>query len=311
MSYDIRTSGLMTAMVTPFTAENKVDFPAVDRLVEHLIETGTQVIVVNGTTGESPTVTHAEKRDLLKTVQQAIGGRSVGVVAATGSYDTQTTIDLSREAEKMGVDGLLVVVPYYNKPSQSGMFAHFHAVAEAVRLPIIMYNIPGRCVVTMAPETMARLASQHANIIGVKQSCGDMDQVSDLRRKAPQGFQIWSGDDSLTLPMMALGGAGVISVAAHLTGPLIREMVEAMKAGQVDKARALHLQQFDVFRELFFLPNPTVLKTCLAQTGLIEGHLRLPLVPPDPLEMKRIEALMAMLHTLSPITTAAKRALVR
>lgn len=296
---------LVTAIVTPFTAENEVDFPALERLTQHLIDTGSDGILVNGSTGESPTTSRSEKLEILKTVKQVIGGKPVKLIAGSGTNDTRATIELSREAQKAGADALLVVVPYYNKPAQNGMKAHYSAVAQAVDAPILIYNIPGRSVVTMAPDTVAYLAERHDTIIGIKQSCPDMDQVSEIRAKTPQGFRIWSGDDSLTLPMMALGAYGVISVASHVTGELMREMIRAFKQGDLETARRLHLRQMDVFKELFFLPNPTVVKTCLARMGLIQGHLRLPLVPPEPEEMKRIDRLMTLLNTLVPEQVAS------
>lgn len=292
---------LVTAIVTPFTADHKVDFPALERLVQHLIDTGSDGILVNGTTGESPTVNRAEKMEILERAKRVIGNRNIRLIAGTGSNDTHATVDASVQAARAGADALLLVVPYYNKPSQRGMIAHFSTVAHAVEdVPLILYNIPGRSVVNMLPETIASLARHHDNIIGVKQSNSDMDQVSDIRRLTPERFRIWSGDDSLTLPMMALGAYGVISVASHLTGLLIRDMIRAFKSGELEKARQLHLRQMDLFKELFFLPNPTVVKTCLAKLGLIEGHLRLPLVPPEGEELRRIDRLMDQVRELSP-----------
>lgn len=295
---------LVTAIVTPFTADNRVDFPALERLAQHLIDTGSDGILVNGSTGESPTLSRDEKMAVLKTVKQVIANQPVKLISGSGTNDTQSTVALSQEMAQIGVDALLVVVPYYNKPSQKGMIAHYGAVAQAVETPVIIYNIPGRSVVNMQPETMATLAEQYDTIIGVKQSNADMDQVSDIQTKTPARFRLWCGDDSLTLPMMALGAYGVISVASHLTGTLMREMLGAFKAGQMDRALALHLRQMPVFKELFFLPNPTVVKTCLAKRGLIEGHLRLPLIPPDTEEMARIVRLMSTLRELTPETIA-------
>ncbi len=294
---------MVTAIVTPFTAEGRLDTPALERLVEHLIATGSDGILVNGSTGESPTVSKVEKIEALKIVKRVIGSRDVKLIAGTGTNDTQSTIELSKASLDVGVDALLVVVPYYNKPSQKGMLAHYGALAQAVDSPIIIYNIPGRSVVNMLPETMATLAERYPNIIGVKQSNPDMDQVSDIRRKTADTFQIWCGDDSLTVPFMALGAIGVFSVASHVTGNLIRDMVKAFKQGDTRKALDLHLRQMDIFKELFFLPNPTVVKACLAKMGIIEGHLRLPLVPPDADEMLRIDQLMKQIQALQPQKT--------
>lgn len=291
---------LVTAIVTPFKADFQIDFPALERLAQHLIDTGSDGILVNGSTGESPTVSRSEKLEILKTVKNVIGSQNVKLIVGSATNDTKTTIELSKEAEQAGVDALLVVVPYYNKPSQKGMIAHYGAIANAVDTPMIIYNIPGRSIVNMLPETMVTLAEAHPNIIGVKQSNPDMDQVSDIRRKVPASFKIWCGDDSLTLPMMTLGADGVFSVASHLTGTLMRDMIEAFKSGDLNKARQLHFRQMDLFKELFFLPNPTVVKTCLSKMGLIEGVLRLPLVPPDEAEMERIDRLMADLNSILP-----------
>jgi 4-hydroxy-tetrahydrodipicolinate synthase len=299
MTFQSLNAELITAIVTPFDKELKVDHPALERLTQHLIDTGSDGILVNGSTGESPTVSRSEKIAILKTVKQVIGNQPVKLIAGSGTNDTQTTIDMCRETEAAGVDALLVVVPYYNKPSQKGMLAHYGAIAQSVEAPVIIYNIPGRSIVNMLPETMVRLAEQHRNIIGVKQSNPDMDQVSDIRRCTPEQFRIWCGDDSLTLPMMSLGAYGSFSVASHLTGQMIRDMIRAFKNRNMEQALRLHLRQMDVFKEIFFLPNPTVVKTCLAKMGLIQGYLRLPLVEPEGDEMKRIDHLMTILKELS------------
>jgi 4-hydroxy-tetrahydrodipicolinate synthase len=306
MPYQPLDCEMVTAVVTPFTADAKVDHPALERLAQHLIDTGSDGILVNGSTGESPTVNKTEKMEVLRTVKAVIGSRNVKLIAGTGSNNTQDTVDFSQEVTKEGVDGLLVVVPYYNKPSQKGMLAHYGAVADAVDAPVIIYNIPGRSIVNMLPETMAQLAERHDNIIGVKQSNPDMDAVTDIRRLTPQRFRIWSGDDSLTIPMMALGAYGVVSVASHLVGRTMREMIQAFKQGDLETARDLHMRQMDVFLEIFFLPNPTVVKTCLAKMGIIENHLRLPLVPPDADEMKRIDCLMDRIRELAPQPAATR-----
>lgn len=290
---------LGTAIITPFTRDNQVDYAALERVANHLIETGTDAIVVNGSTGENPTVSTAEKLEIIRAVKSVIGARPVTLIAGSATNDTETTIALSKASFEAGADGLLVVVPYYNKPSQKGMLAHFGAVAQAVDAPIIIYNIPGRSVVTMEPATMATLAELHPNLVGVKQSCPDMDAVSDIIRKTPAEFALWSGDDSLTLPMMALGATGVVSVAAHVVGRPMRSMVDAFKAGNVDKARQIHLSLMDVFREIFFLPNPTVVKACLARMGLIDPYLRLPLVEADGAESDRIDRLFEQIQAIN------------
>ncbi len=300
MAYQTLDCDLITAIVTPFTADQKIDYPALERLTQYLIDTGSDGILVNGSTGENPTVTQSEKMAVLRTVKQVIGSKPVKLIAGSATNDTQSTIDLSLETAQAGVDALLIVVPYYNKPSQKGMIAHYGAIAQAVDAPIIIYNIPGRSIVNMQPETQAYLAAHYDNIIGVKQSNPDMDQVSDIRAKTPESYRIWCGDDSLILPMMTLGAYGAFSVSSHLTGVLMREMIDAFKKCDLEKALQLHLRQMEVFKEIFFLPNPTVVKTCLAKMGLIEGYLRLPLVSPDEDEMKRIDRLVAYVHDILP-----------
>ena len=283
---------LATAIVTPFTADNQIDFPALTRLTQHVIDTGSDGIVVLGSTGESPTIQPAEKVAVVQTVKQAIGSQPVKLIVGTGTNDTYSTIEASKQMTEQGIDAILVVVPYYNKPSQAGMIAHFEAVSQAVDIPLMIYNIPGRCVVSMTAETMAHLADTCPNIIGVKQSHSDIDQASEIQAKTPAHFQLWSGDDNLTLPLLSLGATGVVSVASHFVGPQIRQLIAAFKAGQHQTALDLHLQLLPVFKEIFFLPNPTVVKACLAQLGLIQPHLRLPLIPPQGEEIERIDRLM-------------------
>ncbi len=291
---------LATAIITPFTPDQEVDFSALERLAQHLIDTGSDAIVVNGSTGESPTTTESEKFEILKCVKSVIGNQPVKLIAGTGTNATRTTLALSEKAANLGVDALLVVIPYYNKPSQQGMLAHFGTVAKAIEAPIIIYNIPGRSVVNMLPDTMATLAMDYPQIIGVKQSNPDMDQVSEIRLKAPASFQIWSGDDSLTLPMMALGASGVVSVAAHVVGLAMRDMIQAYKANQREKALALHLKLLEIYRGLFFLPNPTVVKACLAKMGLVHETLRLPLTPMTPQDLPKLDQLMAAIQAVAP-----------
>lgn len=292
---------LITAIATPFTKEGVIDFAALERLTQHLIDTGSDGILVNGSTGENPTVSQDEKMAILRAVKQTIGSQPVKLIAGSATNDTRSTIDLCRENAKEGVDALLVVTPYYNKPSQQGLLAHYSAIAHGADAPVIIYNIPGRSIINMQPETMATLAERFPNIVGVKQSNPDMDQVSDIRRKTPESFRIWSGDDSMTLPMMTLGAYGTFSVAAHLTGRLIRQMIDAFKARQLETSLELHLKQMDVFKDLFFLPNPTVVKACLAQLGMMEPWMRLPLVPvEDDADQARIKRLVERVQQLQP-----------
>jgi 4-hydroxy-tetrahydrodipicolinate synthase len=287
------TAELIPAMVTPFQRDESIDFEKVEQLAVYLAENGCDGLLVNGTTGESPTLTFDEKVELVKTVKNAVRGRNVQIMAGIGSNDTAKTVEEARKIAALGVDALLVVVPYYNKPSQRGMLEHFRRVAQAVDTEIVIYNIPSRCVVLMSPDTMAQLHRECPNIIGVKQSYPDMDQVSEITAKLPRDtWKTWCGDDSLTLPMMACGAHGAISVVAHLTGKLMREMIQAAKQGNHEKALQLHLKQLSLSRDIFFLPNPTVIKTCLAKLGMMEPVMRAPMVPPDDAEMARIEKIL-------------------
>jgi 4-hydroxy-tetrahydrodipicolinate synthase len=267
---------LLTAMVTPMNADLSINYKVVEQLVNHLIATGSEGIVVHGTTGESPTLTHAEELELYKAVVKIAKGRAA-VVAGTGSNSTATTVEMTRKAEEAGVDGSMVVVPYYNKPSQEGLYQHYKTVADATKLPIIIYNIVGRTGVNMETATVARLA-QIKNIVGVKEASGNLDQVSAVRASTPSDFIIWSGDDSLTLPIMAVGGIGVISVVSHVAGRQIKEMIEAYQAGNVKKALELHLKLLPLFKVMFITTNPTPIKEACNLIGIPVGKPRLPLV---------------------------------
>lgn len=267
---------VLTAMVTPFTADGEVDYAEVKRLALHLIENGNDGLLVCGTTAETPTLTHDEKINIVKAVKEAVGGRAP-IVVGTGTNCTRTTIEATKEMEALGVDGILVVAPYYNKPSQEGLYQHFKAVAESTALPIILYNIPGRCGINMSPELIARLA-EISNIVAVKEASGSIEQVSKLKTLAPDDFIIYSGDDSLTLPMMAVGGYGIISVAAHVVGNDVKAMVEAYAAGRVAEAAALHKKLYPIFKSLFITSNPVPVKFALSQVGIGNGQVRLPLV---------------------------------
>ncbi len=292
---------LITAMVTPFKRDESIDFEKAEQLAVYLAENGNDGILLNGTTGEAPTLRFDEKVELIKVVKNALGGKNVQIMAGIGSNDTAKTVEEARKIAALGVDALLTVVPYYNKPSQAGMLEHFRRVAQAVDTEVVIYNIPSRSLVLMSPDTMLALHQQCPNIIGVKQSHPDMDQVSEISFKLPkETWRTWCGDDTLTLPMMACGAYGTISVLAHLTGKMMREMIQAVKANDAERALQLHLKQLNLGREIFFLPNPTVIKTCLARLGMMEPVLRAPMVAPDESEMLRIEKLMAEYKTLAP-----------
>lgn len=296
------TAELIPAMVTPFKRDESVDYEKAEQLAVYLADNGCDGLLVNGTTGEGPTLTFDEKVELVKVVKNAVRGKNVQIMAGVGSNDTHKSVEEARKIAALGVDALLVVVPYYNKPSQAGMIEHFRRIAQAVvDTEIVIYNIPSRSVVLMSPDTMATLHKQCPNIIGVKQSHPDMDQVSEISAKLPRDtWRTWCGDDSLTVPMIACGAHGTISVLAHLTGKLLREMIQAAKRGEREQALKLHLKQLNLAREIFFLPNPTIIKTCLAKLGMMEPVLRSPMVPPDDQEMARIEKLLIEYKSLMP-----------
>ena len=266
---------LITAMITPFDDKLQVNYAKAAEVAEYLAKNGTEGIVVAGTTGESPVLSDEEKLRLFATVKEQVGSR-VSVWAGTGSNNTQHSIELSREAEKLGVDGVLLVGPYYNKPSQEGLYQHFRAIAEAINIPAMVYNIPSRTSSNILPETMARLA-QIDNIVALKESSGDMNQVSQLAYLLPEGMKVYSGDDSLTLPMMALGAYGVVSVASHLVGKDIQRMITAFNNGDTREATRIHLALYPIFKGLFITTNPVPLKEAMNILGMEVGGLRLPL----------------------------------
>ncbi len=267
---------LLTAMVTPMTPDGAVDYQRAGELAKHLVAAGSEGLVVSGTTGESPTLSHEEKLRLFETVVDAVGGQ-VSVIAGTGSNNTAESIRFSREAARTGVHGLLLVTPYYNKPPQEGLYRHFRAVAEAVDLPCILYNVPSRTSVNMLPATTLRLARDVPNIVGIKE-CADVGQLADILSGAPEGFRVWSGDDANLLPYLTVGAYGIISVASHVVGPQMRELIDAFLAGDTAQAAAWHRRLLPVFRGLFAVTNPILVKAALRLTGFPVGPVRLPLV---------------------------------
>lgn len=289
MRYDL--GEVITAMVTPFTDDLSIDYPALEKLINHLIENGSDAILVAGTTGETPTLSHEEEAEMFYFVKKIVNGR-VKVYLGAGSNSTQTAISSSIKAKELGADAILSVVPYYNKPSQKGMYQHFSAIAKAVDLPVILYNIPGRTGVNMLPATIAKLANEHKNIVAVKQSNADLDLISDIKSMCPEDFTIISGDDSLTLPMMALGVKGVISVASHVVGKEMKEMITAFKSGDNAKALNLHLKLYPIFKKLFMAPSPAPVKAALAKIGIINDKVRSPLVTLDEDEKKELFAVL-------------------
>lgn len=271
---------LVTAMVTPFDTELKVDYDRAGELAERLVNEGSDALLVAGTTGESPTLTEEEKVELFRVVKEAVGDRAK-VIAGTGTNCTAKSIELTKRAEEVGVDGILLVVPYYNKPPQEGLYRHFRAVAEATDLPVLLYNIPSRSAVNLEPETVARLA-ELPNIVGIKEASGKMSQVADIVRLTGGEFLVYSGNDSDTLPILALGGVGVISVASHLAGPTMKEMIEAYVKGDVGRAVELNAKLSPLFKVLFITTNPIPVKAALEMVGFPVGAPRPPLVEATP-----------------------------
>lgn len=271
---------VLTAMVTPMDASRRVDYNKAEDLAKYLINNGSEAVLVAGTTGESPTLTHEEEIELLSTVKRAVANKAK-VIFGAGSNSTETAVKMTKLAKKEEVDAILSVVPYYNKPSQKGMIEHFSAVAEASDLPVILYNIPSRTGVNMLPETVAYLAEKYQNIVALKQSFPDMDAISELKLQCPSDFAIYSGDDSLTLPMLSLGVHGVISVASHVFGVELKSMIRNFKTGEVQAAKNMHKTLFPIFKKLFMAPNPVPVKALLAHTGLINDYVRRPLVELD------------------------------
>jgi len=268
---------VITAMVTPFDENLKIDYPSLEKLINHLVENGTDAILVAGTTGESPTLTHEEEWELLKFVIEKNNGRAK-IIAGAGSNCTDTAVMMAKKFETMGADAILSVVPYYNKPNQRGIEEHFSAIAEAVKLPIILYNIPGRTGVNMLPKTVANLAKKYKNIVAVKQSNGDLDLISEMKQECPDDFVIYSGDDSLTLPMLSIGAYGVISVASHVAGNEVKKMISTFKNGKVQEALDLHKRLFPLFKKLFMCPNPIPVKEALSEMKIMNNYVRKPLV---------------------------------
>ncbi len=282
---------VLTAMVTPFDKDMAVNYDLARKLARHLAESGSDGLVVAGTTGESPTLSKEEKIELFRVIVEEVGGQAI-VVAGTGSYDTASSVALTQAAEKVGVDGVMLVAPYYNKPSQEGLYQHFKTIAKSTHLPVLLYNIPGRTGVNMLPATVARLA-EIDNIVAIKEAAGSMDQVSELRRLLPDHFSIYSGDDSLTLPMLSLGAKGVVSVASHVVGPRIKEMINAFMAGNVTLATQIHLNLYPIFKGLFITTNPVPVKAALNMLGYQVGPPRLPLVEATPAEKESIKKMLA------------------
>lgn len=282
---------IITAMITPMDENRKVDFKSLEKLVNHLIETGSDALLVAGTTGESPTLTHDEEVEIFNFVKKVANGRCKLIMGA-GSNCTQTAVMATNNAKQCGADAILSVVPYYNKPSQKGLLEHFGTIADSTDLPILLYNIPGRTGITMKPETIAELANKHKNIFAVKQSLADMDVITETRRLCPDDFVIYSGDDSLTLPMVSVGAYGVISVASHIIGKQMKEMLYEFKHGHTKRATEIHLELYPLFKKIFMAPNPVPIKECLSKIGIVENYVRRPLVELDSDERKELYSVL-------------------
>lgn len=270
---------LLTAMVTPFDTAGEVDYRQAQRLAKALVASGSEGLVVTGTTGENPSLFHDENVRLWTAVKEAVG-QTASVIAGSGTNGTGETIHLSREAERAGADALLVVVPYYNKPTQEGLYQHFKAIAESTSLPCILYNVPSRTVVNMTAETTLRLSAV-PNIIGIKEASGDLAQIGEIISNAPEDFLVWTGNDNDIFHVMCLGGYGVISVASHLIGLQMKRMMDSILAGDLKAAADEHLRQLPMLKGLFTITSPIPVKYCLNRAGFNVGGLRLPLVEPD------------------------------
>lgn len=286
-----RFGRMITAMVTPFSADRGLDLPRAAQLADKLIAEGSDGLVVCGTTGESPTVFYDQKLELFGAVIDAVGGR-VPVIANAGDNCTDDSVEFARKVVGLGVDAIMAVVPYYNKPPQEGLYQHFKAIANAVDVPVILYNIPGRCVINMEPATILRIANDCDNVVAVKQANSDLSQTAAIVNGAPEGFEVLSGDDELTLPMMATGGTGVISVLSHVAGVRFKEMIEAQAAGEHTKALRIHLELLPLMKALFLTANPIMVKEALDLQGFPVGGVRLPLVDATAEQRAELERVM-------------------
>ena len=270
---------LLTAMVTPFDQEGNVDFQRASELSKALVKSGSDGLVIGGTTGEAPTLSYDEKLQLFSIVKESVGPE-ISVIAGTTDNNTQVSIDLSKDAEKLGVDGLLLTVPAYNKPTQEGLYKQFVKIADSVNIPGILYNVPSRTSLNMEAETTLKLSSIE-NIIGVKEASSDLDQVTEIISNAPEGFKVWSGNDNETFLIMMLGGYGVVSVASNIIGTQVKSMMGLILEGEIEKASSLHKKLLPLFNALFWVTNPIPIKYALNKKGFPVGDLRLPMVMPD------------------------------
>jgi 4-hydroxy-tetrahydrodipicolinate synthase len=281
-------------MLTPFKVDGTVNYSVAEQLAAYLADNGTDTLVVCGTTGESPTLSWDEEYELFQVVQKAVAGKAK-VMAGTGSNSSQEAIAATQKAEKLGLDGSLQVVPYYNKPPQEGLYQHFKAIAQASPdLPLMLYNVPGRTGQNLQPETVVRLA-EIPNIVAIKEASGNVDQASQIRRSTPPEFTIYAGDDSLTLPLLAVGAKGVVSVASHIVGLELQQMIQAFEQGQVQAATQIHLRLFPLFKALFLTTNPIPVKAAMKLRGWDVGPSRLPLCDPSADVVAALQAVLTEL----------------
>ncbi|MCA1053567.1 4-hydroxy-tetrahydrodipicolinate synthase [Rossellomorea aquimaris] len=291
--YSLNFGRVSTAMVTPFDHKGNIDFAKTTQLINYLIDHGTDSLVVAGTTGESPTLTKEEKVALFRHVVKAVNGR-IPVIAGTGSNNTHASIELTKKAVEAGVDAIMLVAPYYNKPSQEGLYQHFKVIAESTSLPVMLYNIPGRSSVNVAPETIIRLSAVD-NIIAVKEASGDLDAMTEIISNTPDDFALYSGDDGLTLPTLSIGGNGIVSVASHIVGKEMQEMIQYFFDGNISQAARAHQKLLPVMKGFFTSPSPTPVKTALQLKGLDVGSVRLPLIPLTEAERSKLSSLLKTL----------------
>ncbi len=291
--------GTYTALITPFTTANRIDWPALERLIDHQIAAGITGLVFVGTTGESPTLSHQEHQEILRRSVEIVNGRCQ-VIHGTGSNNTRESIELAIVAAEAGADGHLVINPYYNKPTQEGLYRHFTAVADAAELPVIVYNIPGRTAVNLETDTLLRLA-QHRNIVGVKEASGNLAQIMDVIRRAPDDFAVLSGDDALTLPLMACGGDGLVSVISNALPHSTAALVNHCLAGHWDEARAAFYALLDLMQLSMIETNPIPIKYLMHQLGYCTKEVRLPLCEPLPATADTIDRALEKIRTLENI----------
>lgn len=282
---------LVTAMVTPFDDQLRIDYSKTEKLIDHLLATGTEALVISGTTGESPTLSATEKLELFRFVAAYTKGRCK-IIAGTGSNDTASSIQLTKAAAETGVDAVMLVAPYYSKPSQEGLYQHFKAIAESTELPVMLYNVPSRTAVNMTAKTTLRLA-EIPNVVCVKEASGNLAQVAHIIEGAPEGFQVYCGDDSLTLPVLAIGGVGIVSVAGHVVGQDMQKMITAFFSGNIPEAASIHRKLLPIFEGLFTYPSPGPTKVALEQQGVPVGGVRLPLVALNDEERAFVHALFS------------------